>query len=172
MPHLKCLNLCYNRIGNIGARAIARLLTDDSARPIHTIHTVKLARNKIYNAGGKALAWALTKNRHLTHLDLRMNRLGDPAGRDFAHGLVKNSSLLFLSLGANRLTDNAAYIFGKMLHHNKTLKEIDLSSNDIGRKGKRFRRFYSHIMFSLSYLVLPRDTLIRGRVYCSWNSLE
>jgi len=135
LPHLKTLNLNYNRIGDAGARAIARLLSDESTRAIHTIHSVGLARNKIYNKGGKALAWALTRNHHLTHLDLRLNRLGNSAGRDFGYALAKNKSLVFLSLGANRLTDNSAFVFGKMLHHNSTLKELDLSSNDIGKKG-------------------------------------
>lgn len=136
MPHLKKINFSYNRISDSGARAIARLLTDPTSRAIHTIHTVALARNKIHNRGGKALAWALTKNRHLTHLDLRLNRMGDPAGRDFAHALAKNSSLLVLLLGANRLTESTAFVINKMLFHNTTLKELDLSSNDLGKKGE------------------------------------
>ncbi|XP_035709352.1 dynein regulatory complex subunit 5 [Folsomia candida] len=135
MPHLRKINFSYNRISDAGARAVSRLLTDETSRAIHTIHTVMLARNKIHNRGGKALAWALTKNRHLTHLDLRLNRMGDPAGRDFGHALAKNSSLLVLLLAANRLTEDTAFVINKMLFHNTTLKELDLSANDLGKKG-------------------------------------
>lgn len=140
MPHLRKINFSYNRISDAGARAVSRLLTDETSRAIHTIHTVMLARNKIHNRGGKALAWALTKNRHLTHLDLRLNRMGDPAGRDFGHALAKNSSLLVLLLAANRLTEDTAFVINKMLFHNTTLKELDLSANDLGKKGKPCQR--------------------------------
>jgi Ran GTPase-activating protein (RanGAP) involved in mRNA processing and transport len=149
MPHLRKINFSYNRISDAGARAIARLLTKEDSRPIHTIHTVLLARNKIHNKGGKALAWALSKNRHLTHLDLRCNRMGDPAGRDFAHALAKNTSLLVLWLGANRLGESSTLIFNKMLLHNKTLMELDLSSNDLGRKGLFLFSYFSTFSINL-----------------------
>lgn len=55
MPHLRKVNFSYNRLSDKGARAVARLLTDETARAIHTIHTITLARNKIRNRGGKAL---------------------------------------------------------------------------------------------------------------------
>lgn len=138
MPHLKYLNLNYNRIGDVGARAVARLLIDESSQAMHTIHTVRVARNRIHNAGGKALAYALTKNNHLTTLDARLNSLGDSAGCDFGHSLVKNSSLLAIFLSANKLTEETAYVLGKMLFHNKSIKELDVSSNDLGKKGGEY----------------------------------
>lgn len=138
MPHLKYLNLNYNRIGDIGARAVARLLIDEESRAPHTLHTVRVARNRIHNAGGKALAYALTKNNHLAVLDARLNSFKDSAGSDFGHALVKNTRLLAISLSANKFTLETAYVLGKMLFHNRTIRELDISSNDLGKKGGEF----------------------------------
>lgn len=135
LPKLKVLNLSYNRIKNDGALAIARLLTDEVAHAPRTLHTVHLARNWIKSKGGKALAFALTKNSYLAFLDLRMNFMGDAAGRDLGHALVKNQALLSLNVAANRLTAASCPILGKMLQHNETLRELDLSSNELTKKG-------------------------------------
>jgi Ran GTPase-activating protein (RanGAP) involved in mRNA processing and transport len=77
MPHLQTLNLSYNNIQDAGAKAIARLITDEDSRVRHTLRTLILARCHIRNKGAKALAYALTINSHLTSLDIRLNSIRD-----------------------------------------------------------------------------------------------
>ena len=135
MPHLKVLNMSYNNLGDAGAKALARLITDKTSRVRHTLRTLILARCHFKNKGAKALAYALTINSHLTSLDIRLNGFRNSGGKDFGHALVENKTLIYLNLAANRFTEKAAYILGKMLFHNKTLRELDISSNDLGKKG-------------------------------------
>ncbi|KAJ3344930.1 T-complex-associated testis-expressed protein 1, partial [Entophlyctis luteolus] len=79
------LDLSHNKIGDSGARGIAKVLASKTSILTH----LDLSNNCIQRIGAHALGKALQVNSSLIHLNLRMNRLGDAGGADFCACLAK-----------------------------------------------------------------------------------
>lgn len=125
-PSLSTLDFSHNIIGDMGARAIGKLLTRSKLK------ILKLHHNNIGGPGAKAIAHALSTNTTLVSLNLRLNRLKNEGGQAICKALLINKTLLHLHLGANEMTACTALSLSKMLAQNKTLKSINLSCNKLG----------------------------------------
>ncbi|XP_028997542.1 dynein regulatory complex subunit 5 isoform X2 [Betta splendens] len=125
-PSLRELDFSHNLIGDRGARALGKLLSNSK------LEILNLCDNDIRDPGAKAIAHALSKNSTLLFLSLRLNRLSDEGGKAIGQALLKNNTLLQLHLGANRVTGPTAVALSKALAQNNTLKSINLSCNNLG----------------------------------------
>ncbi|KAJ3062382.1 Kinesin-associated protein 3 [Podochytrium sp. JEL0797] len=79
------LDLSHNKIGDSGARGIAKIL----AAPNSLLTHLDISNNQIKQTGAHSIGKALQVNSTLIHLNMRMNRLGDSGGADFCVCLTK-----------------------------------------------------------------------------------
>ncbi|KAJ3065807.1 T-complex-associated testis-expressed protein 1, partial [Rhizoclosmatium hyalinum] len=86
---IKKLDLSHNKIGDSGARGIAKVL----ASPTCLLTHLDISNNQIKQEGAHSIGKALQINSTLIHLNLRMNRLGDAGGADFCMCLAKTVAL-------------------------------------------------------------------------------
>ncbi|XP_062266690.1 dynein regulatory complex subunit 5 [Platichthys flesus] len=136
---LRELDFSHNVIGDVGAGAVAKLLTKSK------LEVLNMCDNEITDPGAKAIAQALSKNSTLVSLNLRLNRLGDEGGRAIAEALMNNITLRHLHLGANEVTGPTAIALAKVIAQNNTLKSINLSCNNLGEDGgKALEEAMSH----------------------------
>ncbi|KAG8461326.1 hypothetical protein KFE25_010513 [Diacronema lutheri] len=90
------LELCNNRIGNEGARALCKGLVTNRA-----LNKLNLYRNHIGDAGGLALGEMLAANTALAELHLWVNEIGDTGAIAIAAGVAVNGALRTLWLESN-----------------------------------------------------------------------
>ena len=98
MPHLRELDMSYNRIQNAGAARIADAL---SRMPL--LINLNLKRCGIRGAGAEAIGWALGQHSLLRVLSLNCNLIEARGGTGIGHGLAQNMSLEELNLSFNRM---------------------------------------------------------------------
>uniref|UniRef100_A0A8C7WQY9 T-complex-associated-testis-expressed 1 n=1 Tax=Oryzias sinensis TaxID=183150 RepID=A0A8C7WQY9_9TELE len=128
-PSLEELDFSHNKIGDIGARAISKLLTRNK------LQTLNLCNNLISCQGARAIALALSKNCTLESLNLLLNMIKDEGGQAIAEALLNNTTLHNLNLGGNYLTSVTAEAVSKVLTENTTLQSINLSCNQLCEVG-------------------------------------
>ncbi|XP_068199343.1 dynein regulatory complex subunit 5 [Antennarius striatus] len=128
-PSLRELDFSYNLIGDEGARALGKLLTQSK------LETLNMSSNQIRGPGAKAIAHALSGNPALLSLNLRLNLLGDEGGEAIAKALMSNNTLQHLHLPANRMTRPTAVALSEALLQNKSLKTLNLCCNQLGVDG-------------------------------------
>jgi Ran GTPase-activating protein (RanGAP) involved in mRNA processing and transport len=127
-------DLSHNRIGNSGARGIAKLLSS----PKSSLITLKLNNNQIANDGIKRIGKALQQNKVLETLELRLNHLYDEGGYSILVLLLKNSNLRELDLSGNGLESKSAKALCVLLKANiPSLVKLDLSCNKLGEYAEK-----------------------------------
>ncbi|KAJ3210620.1 T-complex-associated testis-expressed protein 1 [Dinochytrium kinnereticum] len=130
-------DLSHNKIGDSGARGIAKLLCSETTN----LKYLNIANNKISRAGAQALGKALQQNQVLEELNVRMNGLGDSGGAMLMAGLAKGvspglSKLRLLDISSNGLAADSVTVLCALLKRNgKHLSTIDLSCNKLGNFG-------------------------------------
>ncbi|KAF8565567.1 hypothetical protein P879_07421, partial [Paragonimus westermani] len=127
-PTLECLDLSHNFIGDRGAKALAKLISEQNR-----LRTLILTDNRLQATSGLSLAHALVKSScQLERLNLRLNRLMDDGGVAIAKSMLRNTTIKELNLAANDLNETTASYFAHVLGHNKSLTHLDLSNNQLG----------------------------------------
>ncbi|KAI8815348.1 hypothetical protein BJ742DRAFT_670594 [Cladochytrium replicatum] len=125
------LDLSHNKIGDGGARGLAKVLATAGSR----LTQLNLANNRIGPLGAKSIGFALADpNRGL---NLRMNRIADTGGAELLTCLTRNVTLRTLDLSCNAL--NGPLIvpaFCALLRHaSPALITVDMSCNRLGSSG-------------------------------------
>lgn len=122
------VDLSFNKIGDRGARNIARLL----ANPATLIRTLKLSNNLIGLKGISDIGRALERNKDLNFLDLKLNCLGDEGGVAILTSLVKSNGIVSIELGGNGLEYKSLAALCHLLKQSPPcLSRIDISSNKL-----------------------------------------
>nr|XP_017500571.2 NLR family CARD domain-containing protein 3 isoform X3 [Manis javanica] len=131
------ISLAENKIGNKGAKALARSLLVNTS-----LTALDLRSNSIGPQGAKALADALKRNRTLASLrpppcphSLQSNTIRDDGTRSVAEALAANRTLSALHLQKNTIGPRGAQCMADALKQNRSLKELMFSSNSIGDGG-------------------------------------
>ncbi|CAF3972958.1 unnamed protein product [Adineta steineri] len=122
------LNLCWNQVGDRGAKYLSKGLQNNK-----TLTTLNLLNNQIGDKGAQYLGEALQKNKTLTKLELYENQIGDEGAQYLGEALQKNTTLTKLDLSYNRIRAEGAKNLGKAL----TLTTLILSSNQIEAQGAK-----------------------------------
>ncbi|CAN0203052.1 unnamed protein product, partial [Scytosiphon promiscuus] len=101
------------------------------------IRRLLLAGNhRLGDAGARALASALKKDRTLEVLDLTRCKISDEGVRCLAEALRSNSSLRELRLGYNDISADGASALASLLHAaSGALETVELQGNHIGDAG-------------------------------------
>ncbi|GFO02011.1 nucleotide-binding oligomerization domain-containing protein 2 [Plakobranchus ocellatus] len=125
LKELRELDLSDCKIGDDGAKAVARLVRSDME-----VDTLTLSSNQaVTEHGWTALGDALSHNTTLETLTLDHNLLGDPGIRAVASGLQRNTSVTALDLNGVGITLTGGQVLLELLKQNTTLLEITLVGN-------------------------------------------
>ena len=127
---LRRLNCSRNRLGDIGAAAIAdAILLGCGLEELH------LASNDVGNVGAQGLARALaSESVGLVHLDLGENRISEIGAQVLAGALCGNISLSSLNFSDNCLFDWGAREMSNLLLTNSAITSLSLDGNGIGSR--------------------------------------
>jgi len=126
---LKYLSLCYNAIGEVGARALMNVLGGES-----TLHSLTLEGNGIGPNGAVSIASSLPKNTCLYELNLKDNGIGQQGVQAICDALACNHSLTTITVKdrTTRRLGSAIDSIGRHLERNKAvvaiLKETNLAA--------------------------------------------
>ena len=128
---ISVLILSHNRIGDDGARAIARALLG-----CEVLSVLDLSCNGVQDAGTEALSEALKSCCKLQRLSLASNCMG-PSGALAVAGVLKHvyKSLDTLDLSCNRLGDVGVVCLAGGLKHCNCLNQLHLNNNFVGDDG-------------------------------------
>lgn len=132
---LKILNLSNNHYPKI-AKGIEMIAVSVAINK--TLTVLKLAGNKMKDAGVKNLTNALMFHSVLTGLDLSDNEITSNGASHLLIFLKCNPSLRKLVLSNNKLEDAGAKSIAEALCHNQTLLGLELSNNQIGIIGAEY----------------------------------
>nr|KAJ3420832.1 T-complex-associated testis-expressed protein 1 [Polyrhizophydium stewartii] len=129
---LVSLDLSHNKIGDSGARGLAKVL----AAPTTALRHLRLSNNKIGQAGAQNIGKALGVNKSLVSLDLRLNHLGDGGGHAMCAALARNKHLQEIDLSGNGLGAKFVTALCALLRRNgPSLVSLDVSCNKLGNHG-------------------------------------
>jgi Ran GTPase-activating protein (RanGAP) involved in mRNA processing and transport len=136
---LKRLNLGGNPlIGPLGLSSIAESLKD----PQCGLQALIFSRNAMGNAGCKQIASSLKTNTHLKELLLHSNIINNEGVKHLAEALKENTTLRALDLSDNSIGDEGVEALIEGLQFNTTLKHLFLGDNIISvRALKKLTRF-------------------------------
>ena len=111
-------------IGAVGARALAKMLTEDNT----TLEHLSLSRNpSLTDDGAQAMAQMLRKNTTLEHLSLFECGVGDRGARALGEALKEHITLKGLFLNSNHLlSDDGAKVLAEGLRWNESLEDLGL----------------------------------------------
>ncbi|TPX49357.1 hypothetical protein SeMB42_g01811 [Synchytrium endobioticum] len=139
---IKHLDLSNNRIGDAGARGLAKVLASQQNSGLCDL---VLGNNRIGQIGAHSLGRCFTKNRTLQSLSLRLNRLGDVGAADFLDALCHayhyanpevpgRPMLATLDMSGNGLATLALAALCTMVKSNvRCLRSVDVSANSLAR---------------------------------------
>jgi len=123
---LQSLDLSRNRIGHVGAAAIARLLVKQQSD-----------ENQ--------------KQRGIQNLDLTANRIQDKGAMAFSVAIERDVSLKTLRLNSNSITDEGLFALAKSISANSNLRSLHVWGNDFqSRSAKQFYDTFKSFSSSLS----------------------
>ena len=132
---LKCLDLSFNRIGDLGVLTLA-----DIPLPAHhsSLTILYLSHAGVSDDGAKHLSEMLKSNVTLVELWLSDNEIGDGGVQSLAQVLAcQNTTLKFLSLSMNSsVTDSSIDALLLMFAKNRTLKSFWLTDCGLTEAGK------------------------------------
>ena len=137
---LERLNLWGNKVGDVGAAALAEWLSSSPPKlttlSLQSQQSAKrIWEHKIGDEGAAALAGALRANSVLQVLGLGDNKIGDQGAAALAEVLKVNSALTTLYLGGNVVGDEGAAKLAGALEVNSVLHKLELGRNEIGEEG-------------------------------------
>ncbi|KAL7545767.1 hypothetical protein ACHAWF_011277 [Thalassiosira exigua] len=121
---LRILHLGHNKIGDEGAKRLAKALKDNN-----TLETMFLHCNEIDDEGAKSLADALGISTSLEVIHLGCNRIGDAGAHHLAESLIENKTLRIIWIYKNRIGDKGGRSFLDALESNDSVEELDLREN-------------------------------------------
>ncbi|XP_066496807.1 NLR family CARD domain-containing protein 3 [Tiliqua scincoides] len=124
------ISLAENKIGNKGAKALARSLMVN-----RSLMSLDLRSNSIGPQGAKALADSLKINQYLLSLNLQNNMVKEDGTKFLAEALLNNHTLMTLHLQKNSVGPQGSKKIAEALKKNWALKELILSSNCVGDAG-------------------------------------
>lgn len=136
LPALQSLGLSSCRIGDVGAKTLAKVLLQPRTPP--TLQRVELRHNGIADDGVRAIADALKDGSPLRALDLSWNAIGTRGGRYLGAALKETSGpegLQELDLGWNGLGARGARALGEGLGSNGALLRLHAPFNAIKDDG-------------------------------------
>mmetsp|Transcript_9413 Transcript_9413/g.17612 ORF Transcript_9413/g.17612 Transcript_9413/m.17612 type:complete len:535 (+) Transcript_9413:163-1767(+) len=118
------INLSKNDLSNAEVAERVTLVLGKSK----ALRDINMASMRLGVAGCKAVARNLiTKNRHLSKLDLTHNNARDEGTKEICTALRINSVLSRLDLGSNNVGPAGCACFVEAMSENETLRELDLS---------------------------------------------
>ena len=131
-PTLTILNLNHQCMGNDGAKALARALTNNTV-----VVVIFLQHNLLGPSAVSALAAALQWHPRLSHLYLDYNRLGDAACPALAQLMTSCPALQVLKLTDNAIGWPGMQTLATALRRqpNLPLQYLSLQNNVLGRRG-------------------------------------
>ncbi|XP_078390046.1 NACHT, LRR and PYD domains-containing protein 3-like [Cetorhinus maximus] len=130
----KCcaLRLRSNNLGDSGAKLLLKALRNPESK----LQELGLEENSLTDSSAGDLAFALSTNRSLTHLNLSNNKLGDSGVRILSVALRSpDCKIQKLGLADVVLTASCAETLVSILNTNQSLIKLDLSSNKLGDSG-------------------------------------
>ncbi|CBH11182.1 hypothetical protein, conserved [Trypanosoma brucei gambiense DAL972] len=127
---IKVLDFSFNRIDDEGAKSLALLLCKEDL-PLEELY---LNDNGIRGEGAAAIADALTLNKRLRLLNLRLNRIPDDVGGvALVAGLASHSALEALDISHNLLGEATARALAEILPSQNSLLSLNIAGNrDLG----------------------------------------
>ena len=126
-PRLRSLRLGSCGLGPHSGTAVAALLSGGSQRAGSSLHDLHLSGNLLGEAGGVALAAALTTGRcSLRELELRRTALGELAMVALLEAACGHALLETLHLGGQKVVVAAAAVAGRLLRTHRSLKVLGL----------------------------------------------
>ena len=132
MHGLRSLGLSGNRLGTMGAAALAWAL---SKGPAPSLRVLRLGENDLGPDGMAALVPGLTSLESLQELNLNANRLTVRGATSLAEALHTCTSLSSLALNFNFLDEQGTRSLAPVLGGLASLTDLDLSFNDMGPGG-------------------------------------
>ncbi|KAG8345869.1 hypothetical protein TRVL_03297 [Trypanosoma vivax] len=123
---IRVLDFSSNSIDDDGAKSLALLLCKQDL-PLEELY---LHDNRIRGEGAVAIGEALTINRTLRVLNLRLNRIPDKAGGvELVKSLESHKALEVLDVSHNLLGDDTAQVLAEVLPSQLTLLSLNISGN-------------------------------------------
>lgn len=127
---LEVLSAESNKIGDVGAKAIANLLYSEKEQ------LLRMTLDRLIGPEGAIqYSHSLTNKSRLGYLDLSYNPIGDKGLYFIARALETNTSLKSLILSSINVSVGGAKSLANAMVINKTLKVLRLSENKIMDKG-------------------------------------
>jgi len=124
---LQELDLSDCKFGDVGARAVAKLLTSDM-----DIDTLTLSHNtQVTRAGWSIIGSSLDKNETLQTLTLDHNNIGDEGLGYICSGLFDNTCVTALDLNHVGISRKGAESLDELMKRNTTLLEVTLAGNKL-----------------------------------------
>jgi len=132
---LKCLDLSFNQISDLGVRSLTEALLPNQNCSLQILY---LSKNMISDDGIKYLSEMLRTNHTLTDLWLSNNEIGNEGIKQLANVLAyHNKTLKFLSLSMNIfITDLCIDYLIEMFKYNQTLKIFWMTDCNLTEQGK------------------------------------
>ncbi|XP_037092586.1 dynein regulatory complex subunit 5-like [Pollicipes pollicipes] len=128
--NLKVLDLSHNKIKDLGAKAIAKLIKSLSA-----LEEFNIMNNSIGVDGTECLAYSIASHQTLKFLNISMNKLSDAGGVLLCRAFSQNTVLQTAIMSMCSFGLEAAKALGEMLTFNSTLLSLHLSNNELGEAG-------------------------------------
>ena len=132
---LKCLDLSFNQISDLGVKFLCEALLPKENSSLKVLY---LSKNMILCDGAKYLSEMLRTNQILKELWLSENEITDQGLKQLTDVLIHhNKTLKFLSLSINKfITDLSIDNLIEMLQQNRTLKKLWIKDCDFSEQGK------------------------------------
>ena len=124
------IDLSFNRIGDLGAVALARTIKIQKA-----VTSIDLRDNNIGDAGAVAFADALDFNTTVQEINLSENNIGDEGAVALANAIKANRNVQQIHLSKNNIGDAGAVALAYAMKINRTVQQIHLSNKMIGDDG-------------------------------------
>ena len=127
---LQNLNLCNNRITDIGATLIGQAMEINK-----TLKILNISCNELSDDGVTAISIYLRNNNFLQELDMSENEISDRGANEIGNLIQSNISLKVLDISGMCICDGGVTIISKCLENNSSLQVLNLSLNKITRIG-------------------------------------
>ena len=160
-PYLRSLKLSKNKLGTMGARALATYLESSAGSELLELD---ISWN-VLGIDGAAYLWSsLTRHKYLIALDVSWNCLGDHNHEEMAEKLRKPTEVNPLTIAVRTMSEGSKEIGDGGIIHAKERSvdkpskiEIDTKSDQTNHKTKRVK--YQSAM-ALKHLLQTNDTLL------------